>query len=70
MAAGCVSAIPVDDKLMASLAKAKKAQLVFAMPNSKKPFAVTFPLAGFEEAHNAFLRDEAARHSWFWRLLS
>jgi invasion protein IalB len=70
VATGCVSTIPVDDKLMASLEKATKAQLVFAIPNAKKPYAVSFPLAGFKEAHDAFLRDDAARHSWWWRLFS
>jgi invasion protein IalB len=69
-AVGCVAAIPVDDKFMASLQRAQKAQLLFAVPNSKKPYGMTFSLTGFADARDAFLRDEALRHSWWRRLLS
>ena len=69
-AVGCVAAISVDDKFMASFEKAKNAQLLFAVPNSKKPFGLTFLLTGFSEAHDAFLHDEALRHSWWRRLVS
>jgi invasion protein IalB len=68
--AGCIVAIPVDDKLLASLSNAQKAQLVFAIPNNQKPVGVSFPLKGFGEAHDAFLANEAMRHSWLRRLFS
>lgn len=68
---GCLAAIPLDDKLLASLRVAKQAKLEFAVPNKdNKPFAVTFPLDGFVDGDNAFLKDESMRHSWWWRLWS
>jgi len=68
---GCVTAIAVDDKLLASLRAAKTAKVEFAIPNKdNKPVAVTFPIEGFDRADNAFEHDEALRHSWFRRLWS
>jgi invasion protein IalB len=68
---GCLVAIPVDDKLLASLRSAKQATLEFALPSKdNKPYAVTFPLDGFVDGDDAFLRDEAMRHSWWRRLWS
>jgi invasion protein IalB len=68
---GCLVAIPVDDKLIASLRAANQAKLEFAIPNKdNKVFAVTFPLDGFADGDDAFLRDEATRHSWWRRLWS
>ncbi len=68
---GCVAAVPVDDKLLASLRSAKQAKLEFAMPSKdNKPYAVTFPLDGFVDGDDAFKKDEAMRHSWWRRLWS
>ena len=68
---GCIVAIPVDDKLLASLRSAKQATLEFAVPSKdNKPYAVTFPLDGFVDGDDAFLTDEAMRHSWWRRLWS
>ena len=68
--AGCIASISLDDTVMASLEKAKKAQILFAMPNSKKPIGLTFALDGFGEARRAFLENDALRHSWWRRLAS
>ena len=68
---GCLVAIPLDDKLLASLRSAKEAKLEFAVPNKdNKAYAVTFPLDGFVDGDNAFQKDEAMRHSWWRRLWS
>ena len=68
---GCLVAIPVDEKLLASLRSAKQATLEFAIPSKdNKPYAVTFPLDGFVDGDDAFRKDEAMRHSWWRRLWS
>ena len=68
---GCVAAIPLDDKMIASLRSAKQAKLEFAIPSKdNKPYAVTFPLDGFVDADDAFLSDESMRRSWWRRLWS
>jgi invasion protein IalB len=68
---GCVTAVTVDDKLLASLRSAKKATLEFAIPNKdNKPVGLTVSIDGFDKADDAFAHDEALRHSWFWRLWS
>jgi invasion protein IalB len=68
---GCITAINLDAKLMASLSAAKQAKIDFAMPTKdRKPLSFTFSIAGFSDAHNAVERDEAMRHSWWRRLWS
>jgi len=68
---GCVTAISLDDKMLASLRGAKTAKVEFAMPNKdNKPYSVTFSIDGFDNAEAAFERDESTRHSWFRRLWS
>jgi invasion protein IalB len=68
---GCLVAIPLDEKLLASLRSAKQAKLEFAMPNKdNKPYAITFPIDGFVNGDDAFMSDEAMRHSWWRRLWS
>jgi invasion protein IalB len=69
-AVGCVAVIPADDKFMASFQKAQKAQLLFVIPNSKKPYGLTFSLSGYGVAYDAFVHDDELRHSWWRRLVS
>ncbi len=66
---GCIAAIPVDDKMIASLRSAKQARLLFAMLNNK-PVGLPFSLNGFDDANSAFSNNEARRSSWWWRLWS
>lgn len=66
--AGCIASIPLDDSLMKSLENAQSARLLFAMPTSKKPVALNFPLDGFGDARRAFVRNDALRGSWWRRL--
>jgi invasion protein IalB len=70
MPQGCITSISVDDKLMDSLQKAQRVQLLFALPNSKKPYGISVELKGLADAHAAFLNNDGLRHSWWRRLLS
>ena len=68
---GCVTAIPLDEKMVNALRGAKTARLEFMMPNKdNKPYSVSFAIDGFQSADDAFERDEGLRRSWFRRLWS
>jgi invasion protein IalB len=68
--AGCIATISLSDPLITSLDKAKKAQILFAMPTAKKPVSLGFSLEGFSQAYAAFVEDDARRHSWWRRMVS
>jgi invasion protein IalB len=66
---GCISIIPVNDQLVASLAKAQQAGVAVAQPNGKA-VELPFSMKGYVEAYKAFLSNEAKRKSWWRRLWS
>jgi invasion protein IalB len=66
---GCLSIIPVNDQLDASLAKAQQASVAVAQPDGKV-VELPFAMKGYSEAREAFLSNEAKRKSWWRRLWS
>lgn len=66
---GCIAMVPVDDKLLASLASAKSMSLVVAAENGR---TVPLPVSvqGYADAIKALNQTEARRHSWWRRLWS
>lgn len=68
--AGCSAIIPVDDALLASLAKAQDAGVVVASPQDGKAVELPFAMKGYSEAWKMFQSNEAKHQSWWRRLWS
>jgi len=66
---GCLSVIPIDDKIEAALDKSNKFGVVVAQPNGKA-VELPFSMKGYAVAYSAFLSNEAKRKSWWRRLWS
>jgi invasion protein IalB len=65
---GCLTIVPVDDQILASLDKAQNAGVVVASPQDGKAVELTFSMKGYAEAFKAFRNNEAWRKSWWRRL--
>ena len=66
---GCLSVIPVNDQIEASLGKTQKASIAVAQPDGKT-VELPFSVKGYAEAYETFLSNEAKRKSWWRRLWS
>jgi len=66
---GCLSVIPMDDKMQTALGKSDKLGVVVAQPNGKA-VELPFSMKGYGVAFAAFLSNEAKRNSWWRRLWS
>lgn len=66
---GCLSVVPIDDKMQAALGKSDKLGVVVAQPNGKA-VELPFSMKGYGVAFAAFLNNEAKRNSWWRRLWS
>jgi len=69
IATGCVSVVPVDDKLLKSLDSASSLAIVVTAQNGR---SVSLPVSvkGYGDARKVFNNTEAKRHSWWRRLWS
>jgi invasion protein IalB len=67
---GCSTVIPVDDQMLASLAKAQVASVVVAAPQDGKGVELALSMKGYAEAWRDFQNNEAKHKSWWRRLWS
>ena len=66
---GCIAILPLDDKMIATMAAAKKGGVIYAGADGKAT-RIDFTMDGFPEARRAFKHNETRRTSWFWRMWS
>ncbi len=66
---GCLVRIKYDDDLAKAMVQATSARILVAGLDGKAA-ALPFSLKGFAAAHNAYVNDDAKRHSWWKRLWS
>jgi len=66
---GCIVRVKFDDDMAKAMQNAKDARILVAQMDGK-PAALPFSLKGYAAAHNAYVSDDAKRHSWWRRLWS
>ncbi len=66
---GCIVRAKFDDDVAKAMQKATQARILVAQLNGKIA-ALPFSLKGYAAAHNAYMSDDAKRHSWWRRLWS
>ena len=66
---GCISVLPLDDKLLAAMASSKDGRILVEGLDAK-PVAIPISFKGYGDAMHAYRSAEAKRSSWFWRLWS
>ncbi len=67
---GCLSFVPMDDKLRSSLDGAKSISVIVTASRDGKAVPLPMSVQGYDDAEKALNNVEARRHSWWRRLWS